>query len=98
MILKVQGGMGDCNKTRGFLWIAKTVLLLLTVFISIGCEAQDSPKLHVYQYSIKVGTRTAYLWIPPDCKQVKGVIISLANLLERNWLEDPLIRHTAAEL
>jgi hypothetical protein len=98
MILKVHGEVKRSNKIRAFLWIAKIVPLLLTIFISISCKAQDSPKLHVYQYSVKVGTRTAYLWIPPDCKQVKGVIISLANLLERNWLEDPLIRRTAAEV
>jgi len=78
--------------------IRKVVALLLAIFVSITCKAQDSPNLHVYQYSVKVGTRTAYLWIPPDCKQVKGVIISPANLLERNWLEDPLIRSTAAEI
>ncbi|MDB5146857.1 MAG: hypothetical protein JWQ57_877 [Mucilaginibacter sp.] len=76
----------------------KIALLLLTVFVSINCKAQDSPKNHVYQYSVKMGTRNAYLWIPPDCRQVRGVIISLANLLERNWLEDPLIRRTAAEI
>jgi hypothetical protein len=76
----------------------KTAFLLLTVFVSINCKAQDSPKDHVYQYSVNVGTRSAYLWIPPDCKQVRGVIISLANLLERNWLEDPLIRRTATEI
>ncbi|MDN5286635.1 MAG: hypothetical protein JWR38_2909 [Mucilaginibacter sp.] len=78
---------------------SKITLLLLTVFILMGrCWAQDKLEDHVYQYSAKVGTRNAYLWIPPACKQVKGVIISLANLLERNWLEDPLIRRTAAEM
>jgi pimeloyl-ACP methyl ester carboxylesterase len=77
--------------------LRQLVLLLLTVFVSVSCKAQDNPENHVYQYSVKVGTRSAYLWIAPDCKQVKGVIISLANLLERNWLEDSLIRRTAAE-
>lgn len=51
----------------------------------------------VYQYSVDAGGRTAYLWIPPACRYVRGVIIALSNLLERNWLEDPLIRQTAAE-
>ncbi|MGF7039086.1 hypothetical protein [Mucilaginibacter lappiensis] len=74
------------------------IFLLLAVFVSISCKAQDNPENHVYQYSVKVGSRSAYLWIPPDCKQVKGVIISLANLLERNWLEDPLIRRTATAI
>jgi hypothetical protein len=74
------------------------IFLLLAVFVSISCKAQDNPENHVYQYSVKVGSRSAYLWIPPDCKQVKGVIISLANLLERNWLEDSLIRRTATAI
>jgi len=51
----------------------------------------------VYQYSVPVGPRQAYLWIPPACVHVRGVIISLSNLLERDWLEDPLIRQTATE-
>ena len=51
----------------------------------------------VYQYSVPVGSRQAYLWIPPECKQIRGVIISLNNLLERNWLEDPIIREVAAK-
>ena len=46
----------------------------------------------IYQYSVPIENRAAYLWIPPECKQVRGVIISLANLLERRWLEDPIIR------
>lgn len=77
--------------------VFKITFLLPAIFIMLHtCKAQDRPEDHVYQYSVKVGTRSAYLWIPPDCRQVKGVIISLANLLERNWLEDPLMRHTAA--
>ncbi|GAA3990198.1 hypothetical protein [Mucilaginibacter dorajii] len=77
----------------------KITFLLPVIFILMSnCKAHDRSEDHVYQYSLKVGTRNAYLWIPPDCKQVRGVIISLANLLERNWLEDPLIRRTAAEI
>ena len=64
-------------------------------------QAQDlvtpSPLNSVYQYSVAVGERSAYLWVPPDCRYVRGVIMSLSNLLERRWLEDPIIRKTAAE-
>jgi hypothetical protein len=59
-------------------------------------DYQD-PENSIYQYAVPVESRTAYLWIPPKCKQVRGVIISLSNLLERRWLEDPLIRKTAVE-
>ncbi|WP_183574979.1 hypothetical protein HDF18_26190 [Mucilaginibacter sp. X5P1] len=56
------------------------------------------PADHVYQYMIKAGGRNVYLWIPPHCRKVKGVLVSLSNLLERQWLEDPLIRRTAADI
>lgn len=49
----------------------------------------------VYQYAVDVGSKKAYLWIPPQSKQVKGIIISFDNLLERNWMEDPIIRQCA---
>jgi hypothetical protein len=52
----------------------------------------------VYQYSVTVGARgRAWLWIPPACRQVRGLIFSMENMLERNWLEDPIVRATAAE-
>jgi pimeloyl-ACP methyl ester carboxylesterase len=70
-------------------------LICLVVFTG-EVKAQYHPADHVYQYSIKVGSRNVYLWIPPKCKQVNGVIISMANLMERNWLEDPLVRHIAS--
>jgi hypothetical protein len=28
---------------------------------------------------------------------VRGAVVSMANLLERNWLEDPVVRQAAAE-
>jgi CubicO group peptidase (beta-lactamase class C family) len=51
----------------------------------------------VYQYSVPVGNRTAFLWIPPQCRHIRGVIIAMENALELNWMEDPVIRETAAK-
>src|SRR5438105_4605879 len=76
------------------------IVLGLFLNICIRCYAPQSmfsSYNSVYQYSVLVGDRRAYLWIPPDCKYVRGVIISLSNLLERRWLEDPLIRKTAVK-
>lgn len=70
----------------------------ITIFfliINIGLLAQTREA--DYQYSVQVGARQSYLWIPPDCNYVRGVIMSMSNLLERNWLEDPIIRKAAAE-
>jgi hypothetical protein len=65
-------------------------LLLLAMTVSQGSATE-------YQYSATVGSRRAYLWIPPQCMRVRGIIMSLSNLLERNWLEDPIIRQAAAD-
>jgi hypothetical protein len=52
----------------------------------------------VYQYSMKFGTRgVAFVWIPEKCAYVRGIIWSMQNLMERNWLEDPIIRAAAAD-
>lgn len=79
----------------------RIVLLVSIALQTNACFAQASryqdPVNSIYQYSVTIENQAAYLWIPPACKQVRGVIISLANLLERRWLEDPIIRKTAAE-
>jgi hypothetical protein len=72
-----------------------TIIGIDNVSVKKG-NGQTDASNSVYQYSVKVGSRRAYLWIPPQCRQVRGVIISLSNMLERRWLEDPMIRHTAA--
>jgi hypothetical protein len=68
---------------------------LLGLLIPAITAAQESAA--VYQYSIAIGSRRAYLWIPPQCVRVRGIIMSLSNLLERSWLEDPIIRQAAAD-
>ncbi|MEO7045766.1 MAG: hypothetical protein ABI091_10710, partial [Ferruginibacter sp.] len=73
------------------------IFTMIISFAAASASAQKSPYNSVYQYSVMVGSRRAYLWIPPGCKQVHGIIIALSNLLERDWLEDPLIRKAAAE-
>jgi len=73
------------------------------------------PTRTVYQYSVPMtgfftsssGTywpadsqRRAYLWIPPTCTKVQGVIIGLHNMLEKPMFDDPTFRQacTAANL
>lgn len=51
----------------------------------------------VYQYSVHEGGRTVYLWVPPSCRSVRGLIVSFKNLSEQRWLEDPQIRAAAAD-
>ncbi|MFI5381250.1 MAG: hypothetical protein ACHRHE_18285 [Tepidisphaerales bacterium] len=41
--------------------------------------------------------RRAYLWIPPKCERVRGVILTVQNLLEKPMVEDPVFRSAAAD-
>ncbi len=81
--------------------IKRPIIFLVCLYLFLQGHAQDrfmaSSRNAVYQYAVQVGERTAYLWIPPDCKYVRGIIMSLSNLTERRWLEDPIIRQAAAE-
>jgi hypothetical protein len=65
--------------------------------VDTNAQATNLAENSVYQYAVNVGSKQAYLWIPPRCRQVRGVIISFSNLLERNWLEDPIIRTCAVK-
>lgn len=73
------------------------LIILVLVLYSSGSIAQISSENSVYQFETKVGSRIAYLWIPPSCKYVRGIIFAAENALERNWMESPLIRKTATD-
>ena len=40
----------------------------------------------------------AFLWIPEDCKQVRGVVFTQHNMIEEGMLEHPAFRKTMTEL
>jgi hypothetical protein len=77
------------------------VALFVTLFslrTPVGL-AQEQPS-NVWQFSVPLesGTeRRAYLWIPPDCLYVRGVLVGLQNMLERSMFEDSTIRQAVAE-
>src|ERR1035437_11043409 len=53
----------------------------------------------VWQWSVGVksekpenGPARAWLWIPPNCKQVRGVVVAQHNMEEISILENPKFR------
>lgn len=61
----------------------------------------------VWQWSVKVDSviseeikdhPQAYLWIPENCKQVKGIVFTQHNMIEEGMLEHPVFRKTMTEL
>ena len=67
--------------------------VLLLLFCGLRAPASDA----VYQFSVPASGRTTYLWVPPQCSRVRGVIMAFSNMLERRWLEDPIVREAAAQ-
>lgn len=72
------------------------ILLLILCFCFQLSSAQD------WQWSVpftgKKGQTRAFLWIPPDCKQVRGVILAQHNMEEISILEDPNFRKVMGEI
>jgi hypothetical protein len=73
--------------------IAKATLFCLG-FTSLATSSHASA---TYQYSVLEGDRRVYLWVPPTCTNVRGLIVAFKNLTEQRWLEDPIVRSAASE-
>lgn len=77
-----------------------TLILCLLNFPALivypACSASTTAE---WQWSVPVPETNgcAYLWIPPSCKQVRGLIVTDANMLEQAATEDPIIRKAAAK-
>lgn len=83
--------------------IAKQILFLLSVLFFFSLPAKSAE----YQWSVKVkgyissetnAEPEAFLWIPPDCRQVKAVVVGQHNMCEEPILENAVFRKTMAEL
>ncbi|MFX1708924.1 hypothetical protein PV783_33470 [Chitinophaga sp. CC14] len=73
------------------------LMIICLVFLFTGLKAQE------WQWSVPVtGIRKnnprAWLWIPPGCKQVKGVVVAQHNMEEVSILEDVVFREKMAAL
>jgi hypothetical protein len=68
----------------------------LLLFASTACSWAAG----VWQWSVPAPTienRRAYLWVPPDCKHVRGLVIACHNMLEEPLFERPAFRQACAD-
>ncbi|MDP7133170.1 MAG: hypothetical protein QF437_21925, partial [Planctomycetota bacterium] len=52
-----------------------------------------------WQFAVDTGVKKigkAFLWIPPDCEYVRGLIVGQQVILEKVALQDPRVRAAAA--
>jgi len=92
--------------------LPKATSLVFAALVLFGYVSRASTQTHVtlprqsisdptWQFSIPLepGTeRRAYLWIPPHCSRVRGVLFGLQNMLERPMLEDTTVRNAVASV
>ena len=66
--------------------------------LAIGCRPASAA---VFQYSVPVTTpknsSSAFLWIPADAKQVRGLLVAGMTLMEREFAKDAAIRKACAD-
>jgi hypothetical protein len=81
------------NLWRRIMWTVHTALIFLAL-IDMAASAA------VFQYSVPVATsrgqKAAFLWIPSDAKQVRGVVMGGMTLMEREFAKDEQIRQACA--
>ena len=56
-----------------------------------GCKALQiavSAWAAEWQWSVPVGNARAYLWIPANCREVRGVVLAHHNMIEQGILEE----------
>ena len=69
------------------------IVLLLLILMPYGIKAAE------WQWSVPTFGKNAraYLWIPPHCEHVRGIIIGQQVILEHCFMQDPRIREAATK-
>jgi hypothetical protein len=65
---------------------------------AILCAGTSMLRAAEWQWSIQDGETRVYLWIPPDCQRVRGVVFANHNMIEQGILEHPTMRETLGKL
>ena len=76
-------------KIREHWWLGLFLCLLLSTPSLLAAE---------YQWSIpQEPGRRAYLWIPPECTRIRGLVADMNNLTESAIIEHPAVRAVCTE-
>ncbi len=71
--------------------------------VLLACLACSNTSAQVWQWSVPVKNARneasrAYLWIPPDCKKVRAVVLAQNNMEEQSIIEHPVFREEMRKL
>jgi hypothetical protein len=67
-------------------------LTALVFLIWMSASAAD------WQWSVPMGNGRAFLWISPDCKQLRAVVVGQNNMIEEGILEHDYFRKEMSKL
>lgn len=85
-------------------FLQRGAFILAFFFVCAGCQAAIAAE---WQWSASVDSITlpnssehprAFLWVPPDCKQVRGMVVGQNNMIEEGIFQHPDFRKTLARL
>ncbi|MDR3652804.1 MAG: T9SS type A sorting domain-containing protein [Paludibacter sp.] len=81
------------------------LVLVLCLFASMEAKAQVTAPGQVWQWSVDVigginsgGPSRAYMWIPPNCAKVRGMMLAQNNMQEFSILENQQFRDSLASI
>lgn len=69
-------------------------LLLAAVSVLLAVQRAACAE---WQWSVPMGNGRAFLWIPPNCKQLRAVVVGQNNMIEEGILEHQDFRRTLAK-
>jgi hypothetical protein len=101
MIIK-QLGYRFSYPLRAVVQCSIPIVAVLGITSAAACPDAAAAVAHYradWQYSVRLKPqkyRRAYLWIPPTCRHVRGVILGMQNMLERPFMLDSTIRRTCS--
>lgn len=86
--------------------VRNIVLSTLGLVLLVQSLYAQKPEAAVWQWSVTApaehpergGPSRAFLWIPPTCRHIQGVVIAQDNMEERSILESAVFRKTLADL
>lgn len=87
VLLPVQGEGERRTGIQSWIWL----WLLPFILCALPAAAAE------WQWSVPMGKGRAFLWVPPDCKQVRAVVVAQNNMIEQGILEHATFRKTLAK-
>ena len=84
-------GGGDNRSTSG-LSSSRGLIVLLALFALLFIAR--SAICAEWQWSVPMDKGRAFLWIPPNCRQLRAVVVGQNNMIEQGILEHPDFRKT----